>query len=238
MQILFTLYFWLIAFPIIVVLTVIATLFTLLLIPFFPNTHISNAPAKLWAKAICKLSFIRLETNGFSHLSKDQSYIFVANHQSVYDIFVIYGYIPFVFKWIMKTELRKVPFVGVACEKSGHIFIDRKNPIKAKQSLEKARENLQGGHSVVIFPEGTRTRTGKVLKFKRGAFVLATQLNLPIVPITISGAYERMSANSLKITPGIIRMTVDKPIDVIQYQDKPPKLLIDDVWNVINENLE
>ncbi len=237
MQFLFTLYFWLVAFPIILVLTILATIFTLILIPLFPNSTISNFPAKFWAKAVCWLSFVRLETNGFSHLSKDQSYIFVANHQSVYDIFVIYGYIPFIFKWVMKTELRKVPFVGVACEKSGHIFIDRRNPIKAKRSLEKARENLQGGNSVVIFPEGTRTRTGKMLKFKRGAFVLATQLNLPIVPITISGAYERMSAHSLKITPGVIRMTVDKPIDVTQYQEKPLKSLIDDVWNVVDSHL-
>ncbi len=237
MQLLFTIYFWLIAFPIILVVTIITTLFTVVLSPILPNSSISYFPAKFWARTVCFLTFVKVETNGFEHLSKNQSYVFVANHQSVFDIFAVYGYIPFIFKWIMKYEIRKIPFVGVACESSGHIFIDRTNPMKAKRSLIKAGENLQGGNSVVIFAEGTRTRTGKMGRFKRGAFVLATELNLPIVPITISGAYDRMSANSLKITSGKIKMTIHNPIETEQYKDKPLKNLIDDTWETINKGL-
>ncbi len=237
MQILYTIYFWLIAFPIILAVTIVSTLFTVVLSPILPNSSISYLPAKIWARVICYLAFVRVETNGFDHLEKKQSYIFVGNHQSAFDIFAVYGYIPLVFKWVMKYELRKVPFVGVACESSGHIFIDRSNPIRAKKSLIKAGENLKDGNSVVIFPEGTRTRTGKMGRFKRGAFLLATELNLPIVPITISGAYDRMSIHSLKITPGKIKMTVHNPIDVEKYKEKPLKELIDDTWEVVNQGL-
>ena len=87
----------------------------------------------------------------------------------------------------------------------------------AKHSLEKAAEQLIHGNSVVIFPEGTRTRTGKLGKFKRGAFLLAMELKLPIVPITISGSFERLPMHTVLVKPGTIKIIVHPPVDVNQY---------------------
>jgi len=159
-------------------------------------------------------------------LDKEKSYIFMFNHQSWFDIFVIYGWLPFFFKWIMKAELRKVPFVGAACAAAGHIFINRENPKAAQESLEKAKRELQKGVSVAISPEGTRTYDGKLGKFKRGGFKIATDLGLPIVPITLRGCFERMPRKTLAIKPGKIEMHVHEPIDVSGYtQENIPELM-------------
>ena len=208
----FIVYQWLIAAPILLVLTILTALFTIILAPVFPNSRLSYFPARWWSRLCCWLLFIRVKTNSFEHLDKNQSYIFISNHQSIFDIFVIYGWMPFIFKWIMKSDLRKIPLVGKACASAGHIFIDRSNPIAAKHSIEKAAGKLKNGNSVVVFPEGTRTRTGKMTKFKRGAFMLAQELSLPIVPITLSGSFERLHRNTLKVHPGVINMTVHAPI--------------------------
>jgi 1-acyl-sn-glycerol-3-phosphate acyltransferase len=159
-------------------------------------------------------------------LDTTKSYIFMLNHASWFDIFIVYGWLPFFFKWIMKADLRRIPFVGAACAAAGHIFIDRENPKAAQESLEKAKQELQKGISVVIFPEGTRTKTGKLGKFKRGGFKIAVDLGLPIVPITLCGCFERMPRNTLAINPGVIEMHVHEPLDMSGYtQEDIPELM-------------
>ncbi len=227
----FIVYQWLIAAPILLVLTILTALFTIILAPVFPNSRLSYFPARWWSRLCCWLLFIRVKTNSFEHLDKNQSYIFISNHQSIFDIFVIYGWMPFIFKWIMKSDLRKIPLVGKACASAGHIFIDRSNPIAAKHSIEKAAGKLKNGNSVVVFPEGTRTRTGKMTNFKRGAFMLAQELSLPIVPITLSGSFERLHRNTLKVYPGVINMTVHAPIS-------PEKFTSDGMSEVMHEAYE
>jgi len=126
----------------------------------------------------------------------------------------------------MKSDLRKIPLVGAACEAAGHIFINRESPKAAQQSLEKAEKELQKGVSVVIFPEGTRTWDGTIGKFKRGGFKIAVDLGLPIVPITLRGCFERMPRKTLAISPGPIEMHIHEPIDVSTYtQEDIPELM-------------
>lgn len=218
-------YQWLIAIPLFAVATVLTALSTMILSPLFPNSKLSYLPARMWGKFSCYIFFVRVKCNGFEHLNPKQSYIFASNHQSVFDILTIYGWILFIFKWVMKSDLRKIPFIGKASASAGHIFIDRSNPMAAKHSMEKAAEQLQHGVSVVIFPEGTRTRTGKLGKFKRGAFMLASELQLPIVPITLSGSFERLPMHHLLVKPGKITMTVHSPIDVSIYEANQSDLI-------------
>ena len=234
---LFVIYQWLIAAPILMVLTILTALFTIILAPVFPNSRLSYFPARWWSRLCCWLLFIRVKTNGFEHLDKNQSYIFISNHQSIFDIFVIYGWMPFIFKWIMKSDLRKIPLVGKACASAGHIFIDRSNPIAAKHSIEKAAEKLKNGNSVVVFPEGTRTRTGKMTKFKRGAFMLAQELSLPIVPITLIGSFERLHRNTLKVYPGVIKMTVHAPISPEKFTSDGMSEIMHEAYEVIEGGL-
>ncbi|NCB68087.1 MAG: 1-acyl-sn-glycerol-3-phosphate acyltransferase [Bacteroidia bacterium] len=223
---LFVLYQWLVALPVLIILTILTAVFTIILSPIFPNAQFSYFPARWWGRFFCYLLFIKVKITGLEKLDPKKSYVIAANHQSIYDIFVVYGWLPMIFKWVMKAELRKIPLVGKACESAGHIFIDRKNPVAAKKSLDKAEAQLRNGVSVVVFPEGTRTYTGQMGKFKKGAFRMATDLHLPIVPVTLRGCFERLPRNGFIITPGTIEMIVHEPVEVEGYEhEKQPELM-------------
>lgn len=236
-QMLFFLYQWIVALPVLLVVTIVVALSTIVLSPLLPNSPLSYQPARFWAKICCKIFFVRVRIHGLERLDMHQSYVFVLNHQSVFDIFVVYGWFPFIFKWMMKAELRKIPLVGKACEAAGHIFIDRSNPIAAKHSLEKAELQLRNGVSVVVFPEGTRTYTGQMSVFKRGAFRIATDLSLPIVPVTLRGGFECMNRKTFNVTPGIIDVQVHLPVDVNPYLPDKINVLIQKTWDDINSAL-
>jgi 1-acyl-sn-glycerol-3-phosphate acyltransferase len=223
---LFVLYQWLVAFPVLLVLTILTAVFTIILSPVFPNAQFSYFPARWWGRFFCYLLFIKVKITGLEKLDPKKSYVIAANHQSIYDIFVVYGWLPMIFKWVMKAELRKIPLVGKACESAGHIFIDRKNPVAAKKSLDRAEAQLRNGVSVVVFPEGTRTYTGQMGKFKKGAFRMATDLQLPIVPVTLRGCFERLPRNGFVVTPGLIEMIIHEPVEVEGYEhEKQPELM-------------
>lgn len=235
--ILFSFYQWLVAAPLLLIITIVVALSTMILSPLLPNSQLSYHPARFWARICCKLCFVRVRVTGLEKLDPRQSYVFALNHQSIFDIFVVYGWFPCIFKWMMKAELRKIPLVGKACESAGHIFIDRSNPIAAKRSLQKAEAQLINGVSLVVFPEGTRTYTGKMGQFKRGAFRVSTDLSLPIVPVTLRGSFERMHRNSFNIKPGTIDVCVHLPIDVSPYLPDKTNELIQKTWNEINSAL-
>ena len=158
------------------------------------------------------ISLVKVEVKGRENIKDNESYIFVANHQGAYDIFLIYGYLNHNFKWVLKHTLRKVPMVGKACEAAKHIFVDRTNPKGIKRTIEEAKNTLKDGMSVVIFPEGTRSPDGQMKKFKRGAFQLAVDLNMPVVPMTINGSYKILSKTSFFVNPGKLTLTIHKPI--------------------------
>lgn len=207
------LYLLVIFLPLAIVATILTAIITIIMSTLFGDHKWGYYPAMVWSRVICALALIRVRIVGEENYDPNESYIFVANHQSILDIFLIYGWLDSRFKWIMKKEIRHIPLVGTACDAAGHIFIDRSNAIKAKHSIEKAEERLRNGSSVVIFPEGSRTRNGEVGKFKRGAFSIAADLHLPVVPITIRGAFEALPTRSLYIKPGTIEMIIHKPID-------------------------
>lgn len=169
-------------------------------------------PAHVWARLFCLLTFVRVTVTGRENISSGTSYVFVANHQSAYDIFAIYGYLNHNFKWMMKKSLEKIPLVGYSCKRSGHIMVDRSTPQAVRQTIENAERQLKDGMSLVVFPEGSRTLTGKTGRFKRGAFMLASEFNLPIVPVTIDGAYEVMSRKSKMPHWGHITLTIHPPV--------------------------
>lgn len=238
MKFLYPIYFvyqWLVAMPLMVISTVITSILIFIISPIFPNNKISYLPGIIWGKFVCYIFFINVKVSGLENIDRKQSYVFAANHQSAFDILAVYGWLPYIFKWLLKIELRKVPFLGAACQAAGHIFVDRSNPIAAKQSMAKAVEQLQNGISVVIFPEGTRTKTGKLGKFKRGAFLLAMELKLPIVPITISGSYERVKG--LRAFPGTIKMIIHPPVDVTTYAMDESSALLRNTQEIIRSSL-
>ncbi|HQN40042.1 MAG TPA: lysophospholipid acyltransferase family protein [Thermoanaerobaculia bacterium] len=167
----------------------------------------------IWAWWLVRVSFVRIRVTGRERMVPGQSYVILMNHQGDYDILALYGFLGREFRWVMKEELRRVPFLGWACAAIGHIFVDRRSSARAIASLEEAKPRLTGGVSVVFFPEGTRSPDGRLLPFKKGGFVMARQLALPILPVTISGSMRVLPKGSHIPRPGRIRVLIHPPLD-------------------------
>ena len=169
-------------------------------------------PGKLWSRFVLFILLFPVHVEGREKIHQRTSYVFVPNHQGAFDIFLVYGYLNRNFKWMMKKSLRKIPFVGKACESAGHVFVDKSSPTKIKETIDKAKGSLVDGVSLVVFPEGARSFTGHMGRFKRGAFQMADDLQLSVVPITIDGSFDIMPRTSKWIKWHPLRMTIHDPI--------------------------
>ena len=233
---LFRFYQWVIAGPIFIILTFLTAFSTAFGSMLFGGKIWGYYPGRIWAKCVCFIWGVKVKVKGRENIDKNTSYVFVANHQSAFDIWVIYGYLNHNFKWLMKRGLRKVFMVGYACYKGGHVFVDDKSIAGIKETIAGAEDRLKDGMSVVIFPEGSRTWDGHMRPFKRGAFMLASEFKLPVVPITIDGAYKAMPRTTYNVTPTTITMTIHKPIYPGERGFVAKKLL-EQCFNIINEPL-
>lgn len=209
---LFVIYQWLIAVPILLVVTIMTALATIIGTSLGSHRIFAYWPAHIWSRCVCFLLCVRVKVKGRENLSPKQSYVFVANHQGAFDIWAILGYLNHNFKWLMKKELEKLPLVGFACRKAGYVFVDDSSLHGIKDTIAEAEQRLRGGMSVVIFPEGSRTRDGRMTPFKRGAFMLAAEFRLPVVPISIDGSFRAMPRDTYNATPTTITLTLHKPI--------------------------
>lgn len=231
------LYQWIIVMPIMVVITIMTALITIIGC-FLGNHRVwGYYPGLIWSRLFCLISLVRIEVRGREKLDRSTSYVFVANHQGAYDIFLIYGYLGHKFKWMMKSSLRRIPFVGAACAAAGFIFVDRSGK-GLRETLAAAEKILTGGMSLVVFPEGSRTPDGKIHRFKKGAYQIADDLSLPVVPLTIDGSYRVLSKNSKLIRPGKIVLTVHDPIFPQADGHYDMDALITDSYRVIEEALK
>ncbi len=238
MNILYKVYQLFIALPIIFVATVLTSLITIL--GGFINAHVFGYyPGRIWSKVVLRVLLLPIHVEGREHLQSRQSYVFVANHQGPVDIFLIYGYLGRNFKWMMKKALRKMPLVGVACEKARHIFVDKSGPKAIKETIDKARATLQNGTSLVVFPEGSRSFTGHMGLFRKGAFQLADDLQLPVVPVTIDGSFDvltRMAGfNFVHWHP--LRLIIHEPIPPVGEGKEDIKHTMEEAYRVIMNSL-
>ncbi len=208
--------------PLMLIVTALTALVTALGCMTFGGRRWGYYPPMVWSRIMCWLTLVRVEVRRHGHIEPDRSYVFVANHQGAYDIFAIYGYLGHNFRWMMKKSLEKIPLVGWACRRAGQIFVDNRTPHAIAQTMKEAERRLYGGMSLVVFPEGARTFTGAVGRFKRGAYTLATEFDLPVVPMTIDGAFNVMPRTSRIPRFGKIILTIHEPIaathpDLIEY---------------------
>lgn len=236
MKLLYQIYTILIAWPLFAVDTIITGTLVVIFSLLGDRTYTAYYLPKMWAKIACWLFLIKVNVVGKENISDKQSYVFLANHQGYFDIFLVYGYIGHNFKWMMKEYIKKMPFVGVACMASGQIFVGDSISAIGK-AVGKARKTLQNGMSMVIFPEGTRSHDGKMQPFKRGAFMLANEIGLPIVPITIDGSFDIFSRHSAMVSRHPLTMTIHEPITAEQREGKNTKQLMQEVFDVINDGL-
>lgn len=224
----YIIYQYVVALPIFVCITLFTAIITLIFM-HWRNAEWLHKIQQFWSRSFFYLLFIPVKIEGLDNIDRHTSYVFVCNHQSMSDVFAVYGWLPVIFKWIMKKELRKIPFVGSACAAAGHIYIDRSNKMAAMRSLQEVEKQLHDGVCVVIFPEGTRTKTGEVGLFKRGAFTIARDLKLPIVPLSISGCYEVMPYNKYYAKRHSVTLKVGKPMDFASYPEEEQKNIIEKI---------
>jgi 1-acyl-sn-glycerol-3-phosphate acyltransferase len=169
---------------------------------------------RAWARVALWSSGSRAVLHGLEHVTPGKPFILVANHVSWFDIFAIAGMLPVDFHFVAKKELEKIPVFGLAWRVAGHISIDRSNRESAARSLRKAGEQMREQKSVVvIFAEGTRSRSGRLLPFKKGAFVLAQETGIPIIPTVVTGSFDIMRPDTFVVRPATIHVYMEPPID-------------------------
>ncbi len=194
--------------------------------------------ANLWAKILLLISNTKVEVIGKENILQGKPQIFMANHQSDFDILIVLGHVPGQFRWIAKKELFNIPIFGAAMKTAGYIEIDRNNHERAMQSMDEAALRIREGKSVMTFPEGTRSRDGEIKSFKQGTFHLAIKSGVPIIPVSIIGSGQIMPKRSLKITPGKVKLVIGKPVEVKNYTTENRHELINDVRNIIIKNYD
>jgi len=204
---------WLVYIPLAVVATVLAALvavpLALLVSPRLANLYVA-AP---WGRVLTWLVPVRVDIEGLDQIDRSQSYVVVANHQSQFDIPVIYGWIGLDLRWVAKVELSRIPFVAAGCRAIGHVFIDRSDPDQARQAINRAVGRLGQGTGLMFFAEGTRSRSGALLPFKKGAFRVAIDQQLPILPVTVIGTRDILPAHRFGIRPGRVRVIIHEPLE-------------------------
>ena len=213
-RIIFFLYFWLIVAPVFILATILTALSVIVGCALGGEKFFSYYPGMLWSKIACYLVLCPVKVRGRENLVKNQSYVFVSNHQGAFDIFLIYGFLGIPVKWMMKVGILKIPLVGAACRAAGFIFVDNSTPKTVKRSIADAKHRLKDGVSLVVFPEGSRSKNGKMGRFHKGAFQIAIDQHLPIVPVTLNGPFNVMPRGTLHIYPYRMEMVIHPPVFV------------------------
>ena len=212
LRVLYKIYFWLIAIPIFLAVTFLTAMTVIIGCLLGFGQIFAYYPGMIWSRIVCMLAICPVKVEGRENILKGKSCVFVSNHQGAFDIFLIFGHLGAPIQWMMKKGLAKIPFVGWACRAAGFIFVDASSARKAQQSVADAERNLMDGYSLIIFPEGGRSIDGHIQRFKKGAFQIAVDLQLPLIPITLNGPYNVMPSGTLNINPHRIEMTIHPPI--------------------------
>jgi len=191
-----------------------------------------------WSKDNLWLSRARVEIEGLENIDHSRPQLFAANHSGLHDILSLSAHLPIQFRWVAKKSLFNVPFMGWHMSRSGYIPIDRENPREAAKSIAEAAEIIRGGVKAIAFPEGTRSRTGELGQFRSGAFALALRTGVPLVPISLEGSYRVIMPKTLQVNPGtVIRIKIDKPIDLSAYGKTDRHKLMEDIFEIMSRNL-
>lgn len=214
-RILYILYLCLFVTPIFVVLTILTALTVIVGCLLGGEQIFAYYPGMIWSRLTCYLALCPVTVRGREHLGRKQSYVFVSNHQGAFDIFLIYGFLGVPVKWVMKAGIAKIPFVGAACRAAGFIFVDSSTSKAASRSVFEAERSLKTGASIIVFPEGSRTYDGKMIRFKKGAYQMAVSQQLPIVPITLNGPYDVLPIGSLNVHRHRMEMVIHPPVSTI-----------------------
>ena len=229
-----TLRFWIVIIILSIILGTIATVLGI----FDKSGNQSHKVAALWSKLICRWNGIKVEVTGAENILLDQPQIFIANHQGYYDIFALAGYLGVQLRWVSKSVLFRVPFMGWAMSAAGYIPVERTNRKQSYQAFLSTLEAIKAGSSVVVFPEGTRSEDGNIGVFKKGSQLLAQRAIVPMVPVTIIGTRDIIRKGSMVIHPKAVRIIISPCIALEGKDAKKGDKILQDIRNIICENFK
>jgi 1-acyl-sn-glycerol-3-phosphate acyltransferase len=222
----------------IALLTILLAVLTIIFGLFDPYGKHVYRISQFWTWAILRAGGVSLKVSGLEHLDPSRQYVFMVNHQSNIDIPALIQSFPrFQLRWLAKKELLWVPFFGWAMWAAKHVAVDRSDRANAGKSLKRASERIAAGISIVVFPEGTRSRDGRLLPFKRGGFLLAVQSGAAIAPVTINGSGALMPAGAWRLRRGTIEVTVGEAIPIDGFRAGKLRQLSDHVRGQIGAHL-
>ncbi|MDX1660404.1 MAG: lysophospholipid acyltransferase family protein [Gemmatimonadota bacterium] len=196
-----------------VLLTVFWSTLGILTWPLSPRGDLYLRYARIWSRWILALLGIDVAVEGRDRLDRRTTYLFMSNHMSTFDIFALFVATEHPLRMVAKRELFFIPIFGWSLWMCGFIPIDRSDREKAIESLEEAARRIREGISVLVFPEGTRSRTGTLRPFKKGGFMLALKAGAPVVPVVVLGTQEIMQKGSLEVRKGTITVRFGEPIE-------------------------
>ena len=193
--------------------------------------------ARTWSRLILSTTGVQVDVQGLERLVPGRTYVFVSNHQSIYDIPILFWSIPFQLRIIAKQSLGRFPFLGWHLRRTGHMLVDRARPDRSA-IFGWASSLTSKGLSLIVFPEGTRSRDGRVRRFKGGGFYLALEAGLPVVPLSVTGSRHVMLKGRLATYPGRVRLTVHPPIDTAGLSGADPKAFGEQVRQILAPEAE
>jgi 1-acyl-sn-glycerol-3-phosphate acyltransferase len=199
---------------------------------FQKSGHFAHWCARTWSRLILLTTGVSVDVSGLERLEAGRTYVFVANHQSIYDIPILFWSLPYQLRIIAKESLGRIPFLGWHLRRTGHMLVDRKRPARSK-IFGWASRLTANELSLIVFPEGTRSLDGRVGRFKGGSFYLALEAGLPVVPLSIVGSRHVMLRGRLATYPGTVRLVVHEPIDTRGLQDDDPREFAERVRRII-----
>ncbi len=229
-------YKWLFFIPFMIINTLLCGLICILT-AFIFGPDAADLLAVLWSRFVCFFIPVRVRIKGRKNYDIRKAYVVVVNHQSMIDIPVIHGWIGLKIKWVIKKELNKIPVFGSACDSLGCIYVDRFDRYSAIKSIRDARKKMSDRASVLFFPEGTRTRNGRIAEFKKGAFYFAEETGLPILPVTIKNTMKILPSDSLDLMPGTAEVIVHPPVEISSASDEEFHYLIEKIRRTIIDGL-
>ena len=191
--------------------------------------------ARTWSRWILNTTGVRVQVTGLERLDPSRSYVLASNHQSIYDIPILFASLPLQLRIVAKVSLGRIPFLGWHLQRTGHLLVDRRNP--GADIVTKMKRLVSERHSLIVFPEGTRSVDGAVARFKKGSFLVAIDAGLPVVPVSLSGSRHVMQKGRLMVRPGEVRMTIHEPLptdgvsrnQVIEFAERVREIVRADV---------
>ncbi len=204
---------------------------------FEKSGYFAHWCARTWSRLILRTTGVRVDVTGLDRLEPGRTYVFVANHQSIYDIPVLFWSLPYQLRIIAKASLGRIPFLGWHLRRTGHMLVDRSRPDRAR-IFGWASRLTSNGLSLIVFPEGTRSRDGRVGRFKGGSFYLALEAGLPVVPLSVVGSRHVMLKGRLATYPGNVRLIVHDPIDTRDLAGSDARVFAERVRRIIAPDAE